>query len=55
MIHIAGAGDDLQMREMLFHQFHQLQAGLRIVNGVNQHFGFRRPGRLQQIDRVASP
>ena len=35
---------------MLFDQLNQLQTGLRIVNGVDQHLGFRSPGRLQQID-----
>ena len=34
---------------MLFNQLNHLHAGLRIVDGVNQHLGFRRPGGFQQV------
>ena len=38
------------MRKMLFYPRHQLQADVRIVNGIDQHFRLFGPGRLQQID-----
>ena len=50
MIDIAGAGDDLQMRKMLFYPFHQLKADVRIVYGIDQYFRLFGAGRFQQVD-----